>query len=66
MQESLKLDHVPDLGCMPDDTSIRITRTTKKELETFGKMSDTYEDVIKKLMDEVKECRKIREEAKKA
>jgi hypothetical protein len=44
---------------MPDDSStIKLSKTTKKRLESHGKMGDTYEDVIVKLLDEKEEMKK--------
>jgi hypothetical protein len=34
-----------------DDSAVKVSKATKKRLEEYGKMGDTYEDVIIKLLD---------------
>ena len=34
-----------------DDSAIKVSKATKNRLEEHGKMGDTYEDVIIKLLD---------------
>ena len=35
------------------DSTIKLSKATKERLEKHGKMGDTYEDVIKMLLDKV-------------
>jgi len=41
-------------------TTIKLSVQTKEELKTLGKMGDTYEDVIKKLIETYKERGNVR------
>ena len=34
-------------------TTIRVFKTTKDELEEYGKKTETYDDIIKRLLKEV-------------
>ena len=40
-----------DNGMSEDSSTIKLSKTVKKRLEEHGKMGDTYEDVIVKLLD---------------
>lgn len=42
---------------MYNNTTIRITKTTKEKLKALGKKGDTYDDVISKLIGEIEKCR---------
>jgi predicted DNA-binding protein len=37
---------------------IRLSEETREKLKEFGKKGNSYEDIIKKLMEEVEKCRK--------
>jgi len=37
-------------------TTIQLSRETRDLLKKFGKMGETYDDVIKRLMKNAKEC----------
>jgi len=39
-------------------TTIQISRETREELKELGKKGDTYDEIIKKIMQRVKECEK--------
>jgi predicted DNA-binding protein len=37
---------------------IRLSEETREKLKEFGKKGNSYEDIIKKLIEEVEKCRK--------
>ena len=39
-------------------TTIQISKDARKELREFGKMGETYDDVIRRLVKKAKECEK--------
>jgi len=39
-------------------TTIQLSKETKEQLKEFGKMGETYDDVIKRLIKIAKECDK--------
>ena len=39
-------------------TTIQLSRETRDQLKQFGKMGETYDDVIRKLIRKAKECEK--------
>ena len=40
-------------------TTIQISKEVREQLREFGKMGETYDDVIKKLIKIAKDCGKI-------
>ena len=61
MQGKIELEDNKDMLGMPDDTSIRVSKATKKRLAQFGHVDNTYDNVIVWLMDTVDEYKKLRE-----
>lgn len=49
-------DESLDIEVLPDDTSIRVSKTTKSRLAKFGHVDDSYDDVIVRLMDKSEKC----------
>ena len=43
---------------MSEDTTIRVSKKTKKAIEDLGNLSDTYDSVILKLADHYKKCKR--------
>ena len=41
-----------------DITTIQISKEVRDMLREFGKMGETYDDVIRKLIEKTKECEK--------
>lgn len=39
-------------------TTIQISTETREQLKELGKMGETYDDVIRKLIEKAKECEK--------
>ena len=39
-------------------TTIQLSKETRDELKKLGKMGETYDDVIKRLVNTAKECEK--------
>ena len=58
MQGKIELECIRDIPSMPDDTSIRVSKTTKSRLAKFGHVDDSYDDVIVRLMDKSEKCDK--------
>jgi len=43
---------------MNDDTTIRISKKTKKVIEELGTLSDTYDSVLLKIAEHYKKCKR--------
>jgi predicted CopG family antitoxin len=41
-----------------DITTIQVSKNVREELKKLGSMGETYDDVIKRLIEKVKECEK--------
>jgi len=41
-----------------DVTTIQVSRETRDQLKELGKKGETYDEIIKKLLESVKECEK--------
>jgi predicted CopG family antitoxin len=39
-----------------ESTTIQLSKETREQLKELGKMGETYDDVIKKLIKKAKEC----------
>ncbi len=49
---------------MDESTTIKVTKSTRDRLLRYGKMGDTYEEVLSRILDEYEEI-KMRESKKK-
>jgi len=58
MEGKIELKSSKDVSGIPDDTSIRVSKITKKRLATFGHVDDSYDDVIMRLMNKSEKCDK--------
>lgn len=45
---------------MDETTTIKLTKATKKRLESRGKMGDSYEDVIVRMLDRLDELERAK------
>ena len=41
-----------------ESTTIQLSKETREQLKELGKMGETYDDVIKRLIKKAKECEK--------
>jgi predicted CopG family antitoxin len=41
-----------------ESTTIQLSKQTREKLKEIGKMGETYDDVIKRLIEKAKECEK--------